>query len=211
MITLLLFAACGTADPTDTSSPADTAGSADSADTGDTQDTGDTGDTQDTGPAIPDARDAMIRNADACEEIGGHTDVPAAEEYYWGQFVGNETDGWTGEEAWYLFGNTAWHASGREDCEVHFTVTAVKGNVGKCASCDVGLVAHAEVDLATTTCSPGQYAGYEVMDEPYAVELLGDGSADWSFPSSGTVFGHGYWVEGALNYLSDGGCDLPAD
>lgn len=213
MLTLLLTLACST-ETTDTAAT-DTGAGGDTGDTlGDTTDTGDTadtGDTEDTGGTLKDVRDEMIKNADACVVIGGHTDVPAAQQYYWGEFEGNETDGWTGEEAWYLYGNEVWHDRGLSDCEVHFTVTAEPASKGACSSCDFGLVAQATVNLETTTCEPSQYAGYETMEEPYAVERLGDGSVDWAFPGSGTVFAHGYWIEGAMNYLADDGCTLPVD
>lgn len=214
MILLLATLACSTSTDSGTDQPGDTADSA--VDTGDSAvdtggDTADTGDTEDTAPVLKDVREEMLRSADACLVIGGHNDVPAAQVYYWGEFTGSTADGWTGEEVWYYFGNPKWVEHGLEDCEVHFTVTAGAGNTGACGSCDVGLIVRAQVDLSSTTCNAAQYAGYETMEEPYAVELLGDGSADWAFPSSGEVFGHGYWIEGAMNYLSDGGCELPVD
>ena len=212
---MLLFLLACTEDPKDTGSshtgqPADTGDSAADTGTGDTADT-DTGDDTDTGSGLKDVRDEMIRNADACQIIGGHDDVPAAQQYYWGEFHGNDDDGWTGEEVWYLFGNQPWYDRGLEDCEVHFDITADPAGTGACTSCDAGLVAHAVVNVSNTTCPAPQYGGYETMEEPYAVERLGDGSIDWYFPGSGSQFAHGYWIEGAMNYLADDGCTLPVD
>ncbi len=62
-----------------------------------------------------------------------------------------------------------------------------------------------------TTCNPQLYAGYEEMDEAYALELVGDGTASWYFPGSGTLLGDGYWNELGINYLADDGCSLPVD
>ena len=177
---------------------------------GDT-DTGDSGDTDTGGSGLKDVRNEMIRGAEACEVIAGHDDVPAAQTYYWGEFVGSDAAGWVGEEAWYLFGNQPWYAHGLEDCEVWYDVVAEPAATGACSSCDAGLLAHATVNLAKTTCNASQYADSESMEEPYAIERLGDGSVDWYFPGSGSQYGRGYWNEVAMNYLADGGCSLPVD
>ena len=209
----LLFLACP-ANPDLDTTPADTDSGTDSGiDSGDS-DTSDTDTSEDTdtgGDGLRDVRDEMARNADACAIIGGHDDVSAAQQYYWGEFLGDEATGWTGDEAWYLYGNEAWYARGLEDCEIWFTVTAEAASTGACTGCDVGLIAEAVLDTDRTTCPASQYEGFAMMTEPYAVELLGDGSVDWYFPDLGSYFGRGYWDASGMNYLADDGCTLPVD
>jgi hypothetical protein len=228
ILLLLTFAACsGDAEDTgksgrpgggdtgsgDTGSGDTGSGDTDSADTGaDSADTGggDTGDT-DTG-GLPDARDRMVRSGEDCEEIAGHDDVPAARLWYWGELHGDAESGFTGEEAWYFYGNTAWYARGLEDCEVHFELSSITvGSGGACTTCDFGVTLEADVDLDATTCPAALYRGYAHMEEAYAIEELGDGSASWYFPGSGNLLGDGYWNELGVNYLADGGCSLAVD
>lgn len=213
---LLLLAACtepapDTDKPADTGSPVDTSSNVDtSADT--SEDTGaDTA--EDTGTSgLPDARDAMVRSGEDCEEIAGHTDVPAARAWYWGELTGDPEAGFTGVEAWYFYGNTAWYDHGLEDCEVHFDLGEIEvTGAGACDTCDYGVRVVAEVNLDRTTCPPSIYAGYEQMNEAYAIEQLGDGSASWYFPASGNPLGDGYWDSTGVNYLADDGCSLPVD
>jgi hypothetical protein len=191
----------GGGDDTAVDSGGDTGG-----DTG--QDTGD-----DTGTdLLPDARDGMVRSGEDCEVIGGHTDVPAARLWYWGELTGEPSGGFTGVEAWYFFGNSSWYARGLEDCEVHYDLSEIEiASAGACATCDFGVRLTADVNLDRTTCPASLYRGYEQMKESYAIEELGDGSASWYFPTSGNALGDGYWTAAGVNYLADDGCTLPVD
>ncbi len=168
---------------------------------------------EDTGAtALPDARDKMVRSGEDCEEIAGHTDVPAARLWYWGELAGDAASGFTGVEAWYFYGNSAWTAYGLEDCEVHFDLSAIEVvGAGGCDTCDFGVNVTANVNLDRTTCLEGLYRGYQEMAEQYAIELLGDGSASWYFQGSGNPLGDGYWDASGVNYLADDGCSLPVD
>lgn len=201
--TLLLFPAC-TGD--DTGATDSKGGDADT-DTDSDTDT-DTDTDSDTDADIQDARDDVALNADACQSIGGHPEVLGAQVYYWAEL---ETDGagtWTGPEAWYYFVNDAWADAGGTDCVIQWTITATEDSTGSCGSCDLGLkVTKGTIDVEATTCPSAFYSGYDVTDETYAVERKSGGTSTWYF-LSGTQFGAGYWTDAAVNYISDGGCEV---
>lgn len=190
----------------DTDADSDTDTDSDTATDTDTDSGSDSG--TDTGDLLPEVLAEMPPGADACQEFGGHSDVEGAQLWYYGTFEGDATTGWTGIERWYIFPNDAWIANAGTECVVEYDVTAVSGPKGACASCDIGFVATAQINVDNSTCAAGWWAGYETMEEPYAVETLGDGSADWYFSGSGTLFAHGYWQPVQLNYLGDGGCSV---
>ena len=90
-------------------------------------------------------------------------------------------------------------------------MVAESGSRGACGDCDVGLAVDASLVESATDCPEGVYRGYESMAETYAVELGTDGVATWHFTGSGDEFGRGYWVDGAMNYLSEYGCTVRTD
>ncbi len=219
LLPLLLLAACPEADYTDLDTePGHHEGDADTdsdaytdADTDADTDTADTG--EDTGGStLPDARDGMARNGSACADIAGHTDIPAAQLWYWGELHGDEASGFSGEEAWYFYGNQPWYDRGLSDCEVHYDlVTVTVAGKGACAACEYGVAVEAGLNAERTTCPPSLYAGYETMEESYAIDQGGGGVASWYFPGSGNLLGTGFWDETGVNYLADDGCTLPVD
>ena len=215
MILALLFTACEPAGDCSTDkcveadTDADADGDTDADSDTDTDTDGDSDADSDTdAEVLPDVLSEMPPGADACQQFGGNSTVEGAQLWYYGLFDGNATAGWTGVERWYLFPNDAWIASGGSECLVEYDVTAVTGSKGACTSCDVGLAVTANVNASNSTCTAGWWRGYETMAEEYAVETLGDGSADWSFSASGNIFAHGYWNESAISYLGDGGCSV---
>jgi len=97
-----------------------------------------------------------------CETVVS-TEVPGA----MGAFVGTylpTSKGWSAEERWILYANSAWEELGGADCEVVWTGSAVEGDTGACTTCDVGL--QATLVLDSSTCPEDISAGLDSFDGP---------------------------------------------
>ena len=119
--------------------------------------TTDSGTDSGTTGALPDIRQTMDRSAANCQELGGRP-APGGNSYFWGEYLGNDQDGWVGEEKFYFFANDTAKANGLTDCEFAWTSVGVKADPGKCTNCTLGMGVTAVVDLAATTCDPGIFS-----------------------------------------------------
>lgn len=194
-LVLMLFSACNTGSGFD--SPKESSESDADADSDSDTDT----DTDADADLPQDARAGIDPTKD-CEKLQGQTH-PGGAAWYWGEYLGNETDGWTGQEVWIFYPNSTAVAGGMSNCEVTWPATASATTTGSCAGCDLGLAV--EAGAATSSCGP-DVQEMEAFSVDYAVKRLGDQTANWFFASSGNVLGTGYHAEGGLNYLTEGTC-----
>lgn len=148
-----------------------------------------------------DVRDRIDPSKD-CERLQGQAHSGGAS-WYWGEFLGNEDEGLTGQEVWFFYPNSTAQAEGLEPCSLTWPAIASSSTTGSCAGCDLGLAV--EAGKATSTCPEGLQSldGYSVG---YAIKRNSDATANWFFASSGNVLGLGYHAEGGLNYLTEGSC-----
>ena len=194
-LVLMLFSACNTGSGFD--SPKESSESDADADADSDTDT----DTDADADLPQDARTGIDPSED-CEKLQGQSH-PGGAAWYWGEYLGNETDGWTGQEVWIFYPNRTAVAGGMSNCEVTWPATASATTTGSCAGCDLGLAV--EAGAATSTCG-ADVQEMEAFSVDYAVKRLGDQTANWFFASSGNVLGTGYHAEGGLNYLTEGSC-----
>ena len=155
---------------------------------------------------LPDLLANLDRDLTDCQGYDG-VPVAGAVSYYWGQYEGNENDGWVGEERWILIANDRWQENDGEDCEIVWSVTARAADPGACGSCDLGIVGQASIQTARTTCPSGLWTGSENLSLDYGVFRAGDGGATWYFAGSGNRMAEGFHdPSGDLNYLTDKAC-----
>lgn len=204
----LAFVACTGDTDKDTGAPADTDTGEDTGtdtDTGNDTDTGDDTDT-DTAvePTLTDARDAMQRDAEGCQDVEG-TPAAGAARYFWGEYTGDIAEGWEGTEAVYVFANDTWKASGGADCVAYWVTTGDFGSTGACPTCDIGVAVTATYDVVNSTCPEDMWG--EDFADTYAIDRKSDGMTDWYYSESGTLFGAGYWKNDlGMNFLSERAC-----
>lgn len=164
----------------------------------------DTDSDTDTDTDLPDARDGLANNADGCQDVGG-TPAAGAARYFWGEYVGDSTNGWTGVEAAYVYANDEWIAVGGEDCVAMWVVSATSTSTGACPTCEVGVSITAVYDLVNSTCPESMYG--DDFATAYAVDQAADGIASWYYATSGEALGAGFWADGGgMNFLSARGC-----
>jgi hypothetical protein len=157
---------------------------------------------------LQDARDAMQRDASGCQDFEG-TPLAGAARYFWGEYHGNATEGWTGQEAAYIFANDAWKDLGGEDCVALWAVSAVAGSNGSCPTCELGISVSAVYDLVNSTCPEAMYGGD--FSTAYAVDTevdgAGVGTTTWYYASSADRIGTGYAAPQVLNFVTDRACN----
>ena len=154
---------------------------------------------------LPDLLSTMEDNGD-CEGFDG-TPVTGATVYWYGLFVGDAQQGWTGEEHWYLLANNHWEDNGGADCRVVWTFTARAADPGSCLTCDLGVVVQASVDRDRTTCDPDLWSADTSMSTTYGVFRGGGGEASWYWAESGNFMADGHYTDsGNMNYLIDAVC-----
>jgi hypothetical protein len=146
----------------------------------------------------------MVADASGCEDVSGST-VPGGARYYWGEYLGNATDGWTGTEAVYVYANDTWIGYGGADCVSYWVTTATATSTGACPTCEAGLSITAVYDAVNSTC-PDDMWGTDGWSESYAVDFDA-GAANFYYAGSGNAIGSGYGDEEVgANFLSDRAC-----
>ncbi len=153
-------------------------------------------------PGLKDIREEMARNADNCQELQGDA-LPGANSYFWGEYEGNEAEGWFGTEKFYVFVNDTLAEDGATDCEVTWVVTGGYTAPAACSGCEVGMDVTATLDSSTCEQGMADDANFSVT---YSVDQISGGDARWFFGSSGTELGTGYWNEKGMNYLTEPSC-----
>ncbi|MES2641259.1 MAG: hypothetical protein V4850_17345 [Myxococcota bacterium] len=190
---------CGNDKPGD----CDTGGEVADTDTDTDADT-DTDTDSDTDADLPDARDTMVNNADGCQDVGG-TPAAGAARYFWGEYRGDATSGWTGEEAAYVIANDTWKSLGGADCVAMWVVTATSTTTGSCPTCEVGMSVTAVYDLVNSTCPEDMYG--DDFATTYAIDQADTNTATWYYATSAETLGTGFWADGVgANFLSPRAC-----
>jgi hypothetical protein len=198
---LLLLACAPTAKDSDSGSP----GTTDSGTTGTTDSgTTDSGTDPGTTAGLPDPRDQMVRDAHDCQEVQG-TPQAGGTVYYWGEYLGDSTNGWQGREILYYFANDTAKGAGLSDCTVAWTSTAVSASPGRCKECSVAMAVTGVGDAGGTTCDPALFDQSDFATT-YALKLPGDGTAQWFYADSGDAFAAGYTDATGANFLSASTC-----
>ena len=155
---------------------------------------------------LPDLTELISEDTSNCEGYDG-VDVAGASVYWWSEFIGNEDDGWVGEERWYIMANETLEDTGFDDCVVTWNLTARASDPGACQSCDLGIVTQASVDTSKTDCDPDLWSDSTTMSEHYGVFRSPNGEATWYWATSGNRMAEGYHDEdGNLNFLIDEVC-----
>lgn len=191
------LAACKSKYDTDTG----VVGSSDGADGADG--TGGTGGTDDPFNTL---LDNMVEDDD-CAGYDG-VEVTGATVYWYGEFDGNEDDGWVGIERSYHLANDAWEESGQGDCQITWRVTASQtGDAGQCASCDYGITLQASLDTQQTDCPADLWSTEQSYSVTYGVFEAGGGEVAFYFAESGNFWSDGLISsDGDLRYLRDSVC-----
>jgi len=85
-------------------------------------------------------------------------------------------------------------------------MTATATGTGACASCDYGISVSAVLSAGDTTCPADLYAGDETWTTTYAVDEKPDGTAVFTFASSGNEVGQGYVSSPGVSFSDGGSC-----
>jgi hypothetical protein len=109
-----------------------------------------------------------------------------------------------GRERWLLYANSRWRSAGGRDCTATWDVAGRTSAPSTCADCDLGLAL--EATLAGTDCPEALLDRQRTFSVGYDVTRAQDGTARFSFSSSGKALGQGYHAGDALGYVTDPTC-----
>jgi hypothetical protein len=163
---------------------------------------GDSNNTGTGGETLQDVRDIMARNADNCQDLSGDV-IAGANSYFWGEYLGNNEEGWSGQEKAYIFMNEESKSKGLVDCEETWEVLANPAEPGACAACDIGM--EVTLTFTTSTCVDPVFGG-DNGTTTYDVDQGSDGSSHWFYANTGTALGDGYWSAKGQNFLTSPSC-----
>jgi hypothetical protein len=154
---------------------------------------------------LPDIRDGLDETGCEVLEVADKKHSGAASYFYGGYGKTGEGE-YEGEERWIIFANDTWVESGKGyDCEVVWDVSATEVDP-ECATCELGLAVEGSVDDAQSDCPDGTISA---KDKNFTVTYdvdLDDGTATFTYASSGTYLGEGHYDDEAMNYLSEKSC-----
>lgn len=131
---------------------------------------------------------------------------PGAATYFYGMYTGGNGS-YTGYEEWHFFANEAWEASGGFDCVIKWSVSAVEGEPGACAACDLNVSVQFAINEADSTCPEDLLeAASTSTSERYDILRTDSGDAQWYYAGSGDQFGTGSWHSEAMNFITPKSC-----